>query len=108
MLKRFKQHAKRLEEELKVSELLPHLLKQHVLSAEELEDLSNESPTEQNQMLLKYIGEKTPFWVVRFAECLRESPDNKQLSELLLPGNSVSRAEFICVRKEHSYVCMYV
>ena len=86
VLKRFKEHSKKLEDELKASKLVPLLLKHHVLSTEEVEDLSNETPAKQNQMLLKFVSEKTPFWVVRFAECLREIPENAQLSLLLLPG----------------------
>lgn len=93
VLKQFKQHAAKLEKELQVAELLPHLQKQHVLSADEVEDLSKEKGSRQSQMLLECVGEKTPFWVVRFAECLRESPGNKQLSELLLPGNGHAAAK---------------
>jgi hypothetical protein len=86
VVKHLKENARKLEEELKVSELLPLLQKQHILSPEEVEDLSNENPNRQNKMLLKFIGEKTPFWAVRFAETLKESPENKYLSQLLLPG----------------------
>lgn len=89
VLKCFKRHAQRLQQELEVTELLPRLQKQHVLTADEAEELSKENVKQQSQMLLKFVGEKTPFWVVRFAECLRESPGNKQLSELLLPGKVV-------------------
>lgn len=88
VLQRLSQHAQRLEEKLNVSELLPNLRKQQVLSEKEAQALSGEGLDKpaQSKMLLKFVGDKTPFWVVRFAECLRESPEHKHLSELLLPG----------------------
>lgn len=95
VLKRFKQHASKLERELQVVELLPHLQKQHVLSVDEVEELSKENVQQQSQVLLKFVGERTPFWVVRFAECLRESPGNKGLSDLLLPGNGCEAANSV-------------
>lgn len=107
VLKHFKQHTPKLVEELKVSELLPFLQSQHVLSVEEAEELSRESSDRQSEMLLKCIGEKTPFWIVRFAECLKESPENKRLSELLLPGKMHRLANAVRGRERDCWCIMY-
>ena len=87
-----------------MSELLPLLQKHHVLSEDEMERVSEEGleQREQNRRLLEAIVSKPSFWVVKFAECLKENPKNRQLSELLLPQSGEWGINFI----DHSYPCL--
>ena len=87
VMERFEKYSKILEESLQLSELLPSLQKYHVLSPEDVDVLNGErnGQRKKNQLLLKLIREKTPFWVVRFSECLREAPGHGELAKLLLP-----------------------
>ena len=90
VMQHLRTHRKRLEEEMDSTELLPHLLKHHVLTEEEEAGLvggmeGTGRRQERNRALLEVMECKPPFWVVKFAECLRESAKHKHLSQLLLP-----------------------
>ena len=80
---RFKVHHSQLVAKLDLNSLMPYLHKSLVLSSDELKDMAP-GPA-GNEALLKLIGSKTPFWLVKFAECLREDPKNQDLAQLLFP-----------------------
>lgn len=87
VVQRFKINFAELRAGLNGPALLSDLQKHHVLSKEEaaaLIDLRRDRK-QCNLKLLEIVEIKPPFWVVKFAECLKESPEHKLLSELLLP-----------------------
>lgn len=88
MSQRFKDHLQQLEDGIDVSELLPRLLRHNVLVEAESEKLTAEGvgKQDQNQALLKLMESKPGSSLVKFSECLRETPQHRKLSELLLPA----------------------
>ena len=80
---RFKVNFDRLVSQLDLQSLKPYLHKSLVLSVEELKEATPGAAG--NKTVLKLIESKGPFWLVKFAECLREDPKNQELSKLLYP-----------------------
>ena len=86
VLQRFKVNRTQFMARLDLVALLPFLHKHCVLSKEEEEDVAaRPSAEEGNRTLLELMDSKSPFWVVKFAECLKESPEHQTLAELLFP-----------------------
>ncbi len=80
---RLKVNFSKLVNKMDLTSLTPYLKKSLVLTDDELKDLP--SGTAGNEALLNLMSSKTPFWTVKFAECLREDPKNQDLAQLLFP-----------------------
>jgi len=80
---RFKVNFGKLEAQFDLQSLKPYLHKSLVLSVEELKETT--PGIAGNRAVLKLIESKGPFWLVKFAECLREDPKNQELSKFLFP-----------------------
>lgn len=88
---RFRLNMTQLIAQLNLHALLPHLHKHLVLSEEEEEDITARPVGEEaNKALVELIDSKSAFWVVKFAECLKESLEHQELAELLFapPGKN--------------------
>ena len=90
VVQRFKKHFTRLISDVNVEVLLPLLREHHVLTEEDMEELGLTEREQRNKILLELIESKHPFWIVKFSECMKESPEHWKLSELLLPSPPAS------------------
>ena len=86
MATKFKQHSAKLQEELKLSTLLPYLSKYKVLSAEEVEQINGHEPALRSKVVLEMVAKKGTAGIIGFVDCLKESDDHKKLGELFDPG----------------------
>ena len=86
VLRNFQANMHQLIAHVHLPALLPHLHSRLVLSKEEAEVIMARAAGEEaNRTLLELVQSKSTFWVVQFAECLKESPQHQCLTELLFP-----------------------
>ena len=73
--------------------LLPHLLQKKVLSAEEERELNQLEEGEKAAWLVTMVGSKGMRSIVALVESIRQSQENKKLSNLfdVAPGESLAR-----------------
>ncbi len=80
---RIARHRDTLVAQINMAALLPSLLKHQVISRQDSDYLSQNG--EQTDTLLDLILGKELGFMIKFAECLKESPVNREVGELLLP-----------------------
>ncbi len=89
---RIARHRDTLVAQVNVAALLPSLLKHQVISRQDADYLSQTG--DQTGILLDLILGKELSFMIKFAECLKESPVNRETGELLLP---CKYSQLLCV-----------
>ena len=78
-------HRETLVAQIKAKAALPGLYKREVISMQDRDYLSQLEGEALTKKLLDLLQEKESNVLVKFADCLKETEDNREAGELLLP-----------------------